>query len=132
MIRFISIIILAAGIGAASLAQDSNEYQCTMGALTRRVAIMHETGVSVPCEVQYFKDSEASGEQQVLWRALNEEGYCEAKAAAFVAQLTEMGWDCGVTATMPNEGEAEPEADMQDDTAALAPAQEVESASNET
>ena len=103
-----------------------------MGALTRRVAIMHETGVSVPCEVQYFRGSEAPGEQQVLWRALNEEGYCEAKAAAFVAQLIEMGWDCGVTATMPNEGEAEPEADMPDDTAALAPAQEVESAGNET
>ncbi len=132
MTRFISTIILAAGIGVASFAQDSNQYQCTMGELTRRVEIMHETGVSVPCEVQYFKDSEAPGEQQVLWRALNEEGYCEAKSAAFVAQLSEMGWDCGATATMPTEREAEPEAEMPDDTAALEPAQEAEPAGDET
>jgi len=132
MIRIISTIILAAGIGAASFAQDSNQYQCTMGELTRRVEIMHETGVSVPCEVQYFKDSEAPGQPQVLWRALNEEGYCEAKAAAFVVQLTEMGWDCGATAAMPEESEPAPEAEMQDDTAALAPAETVESTDDET
>ena len=132
MIRSISTIILAAGIGVASFAQDSNQYQCTMGELTRRVEIMHETGVTVPCEVQYFKDTEAPGEQQVLWRALNEAGYCEAKAAAFVEQLTDMGWDCDTTAAMPDESVAEPEAEMPDDTAALSPAEEVGAAGDET
>ena len=56
-------------------AQDAAEWTCVQGDLQRRVAIFYETGVAVPCEVQYFKDTEAPGDQQVLWRALNESGY---------------------------------------------------------
>lgn len=106
-------------------AQGQTSYQCTMGELTRRIEIMHETGVTVPCEVHYYKDMEAPGERQVLWRAVNEEGYCEAKTTEFVARLSGMGWNCstGAMPAEPAETEAQ-EAEMMDDTDALAPVEE--------
>ena len=98
-------------------AQDTNNYQCTMNNLTRRVEIYYETGVSVPCEVHYYKDTESPGERQVLWSAMNEEGYCEARATEFVARLGDMGWSCTAGALGGDDMAA-------DDTEALAPAEE--------
>ena len=112
-------------MSVSGFAQGQTGFQCTMGELTRRVEIMHETGVSVPCEVHYYKDTEAPGEQQVLWRALHEAGYCEAKTTAFIASLTEMGWDCAANvkpAAIQGMDDVEPE--MMDDTDALAPVEE--------
>ena len=106
-------------------AQGQTGYQCTMGELTRRIEIMHETGVTVPCEVHYYKDTEAPGERQVLWRAMNEEGYCEAKTTELVAKLTDMGWNCGAGAMPVEPAEMEAaEPEMMDDTDALAPVEE--------
>ncbi len=79
-----------------TLAQGA-ETQCTYGDMVRRVVIMTEPGVSVPCEVHYFKDTEAPGEDQVLWSASQQAGYCEEKAAGLVAKLEGWGWDCGPT-----------------------------------
>ena len=70
-------------------------YQCTNGDLTRRVEILTDPGVSVPCEVHYHKDTEAPGERQVLWSATAEVGYCERKTEEFVAKLQGWGWECG-------------------------------------
>jgi hypothetical protein len=108
-----------------ALAQGESGYQCTLGELTRRVEIMHETGVTVPCEVHYYKDTEAPGEREVLWRAMNQEGYCEAKTTEFIARLSAMGWDCGVS-SMPagDDGMDEAEPEASDDTESLAPAEE--------
>ena len=116
-------LILVFLLPALSYAQGAESYACKMGDLTRRVEIIHETGVTVPCEVHYYKDNEAPGERQVLWRALNEEGYCEAKMTEFVGKLLEMGWECGAS-TAPAEAATpeEADADMPDDTEALAPA----------
>ncbi len=127
MNRLITVLLFAFCVCMSASAQDSNQYQCTMGEHTRRVQIMHETGLSVPCEVQYFKDSEAPGEAQVLWRALNEEGYCEAKATAFIAKLTEMGWDCGASAVSPEpeQRDSTPDAELIDDSDVLTPAEPV-------
>ncbi len=108
------LIVVFLLLPSLSFAQDPNNYLCTMGDLTRRVEIFHETGVSVPCEVHYYKDTEAPGERQVLWQALNEEGYCEARTVEFVAKLQGMGWNCSVAGS-----DIEP-----DDTDALAPAEE--------
>jgi hypothetical protein len=74
------------------------ETACTYGDMVRRVVIMSEPGASVPCEVHYFKDSEAPGEDQVLWSASSQAGYCEEKAAEMVARLEGWGWDCGAAA----------------------------------
>jgi hypothetical protein len=92
----IPISILLAALPAIALAQ-AGETQCTYGDLVRRIVIMTEPGVSVPCEVHYFKDTEAPGEDEVLWRATRQSGYCEEKAAGLVAGLEQSGWDCRPT-----------------------------------
>ncbi len=103
-----------------AVAQEAPSYVCTNGDLTRRVEVIYETGVTVPCEVHYFKDTEAPGESQVLWRALNEAGYCEAQAESFVGKLRGWGWDCNASASSPMQDEP-----MQsDDTEALAPSED--------
>lgn len=85
------IVMLIPGI---ALAQGA-ETRCTNGDTVRRIVIMSEPGVSVPCEVHYFKDTEAPGEDQVLWSARSQEGFCEEKAAELVSKLEGLGWDCG-------------------------------------
>ena len=117
----ISLVVLTAAIlPFASLAQDQTNYQCSQGDLKRRVEIVYETGVTVPCEVHYYKDTEAPGERQVLWRALKQEGYCEEKTQEFVRQLASWGWSCGQAAAA-EEAAAPEEAD---DTDALVPEEE--------
>jgi hypothetical protein len=76
-------------------AQTNTNYRCTMGELIRRVVVDRDTAAPVPCQVAYYKDSEAPGERQVLWSAENDASYCEARATEFVAQLENWGWQCG-------------------------------------
>jgi len=114
--RLLTFVLLTIIPGFA-LAQNVTEHRCTYGELSRRVTIVFEPGMTVPCEVHYYKDSEAPGEQQVLWRAVNEEGYCEAKVEEFLAKLTGWGWSCSDAEA----GVAAPE-QQPDDTDALAPA----------
>ncbi len=80
-------------------AQDAPEYQCVLQDLQRRVEVVYESSVAVPCEVHYFKDTEAPGEQQILWNAQNESGYCESQAQAFVEKLEGWGWNCDLVAS---------------------------------
>lgn len=89
---------------ADAAAQDPDKHRCTFGSLERRIEIYREPGLLVPCEVHYYKDTEAPGEQQVLWRAQNEEGFCEARVDEFLTQLSDWGWDCSAGAEL-----AEPE-----------------------
>ena len=115
-----------------ALAQGADT-TCTYGDMVRRVVIMTEPGVSVPCEVHYFKDTEAPGEDQVLWSATNQAGYCEEQAAGLVSKLEGWGWDCGAAAPAapaeaaeapePAEAPEAPEAPA-DTTGDLAPATE--------
>jgi hypothetical protein len=123
------------------VAQGTTSYQCNFENLQRRIEILTEPGVTVPCEVHYYKDSEMPGEKRVLWTASTEEGYCEAKTMEFVAQLREWGWECAAnspaepappTADSDEEPAVEPEMpdtpetsaeSASDDTAALTPAE---------
>lgn len=125
MMKRISLAILAAAaLPGLSAAQDASNYQCSHGDLQRRVEIIYETGVTVPCEVHYYKDTEAPGERQVLWRALNEEGYCEAKTQEFVTKLGSWGWTCTAAGVAEEAQQSEEEAD---DTESLAPVEDPES-----
>jgi hypothetical protein len=121
------VVFLIPSVGSA---KDSQNFQCTLRDMTRRVEIVSEPGVSVPCEVHYYKDSEAPGEQQVLWRAMNEAGYCESTAIEFIARLGEMGWQCGQAEQgAPADSDVESDDttdDTSDDTADLAPAEDIE------
>lgn len=110
---FVVILLLP----SLAFAQDITNYQCSLDELTRRVEILSEPGMAVPCEVHYYKDTEVPGEDQVLWSAQNEAGYCESKTAEFVERLRSMGWTCWDAGSAGEDAEA-------DDTNALAPAEE--------
>lgn len=96
---------------AAAVATD---YQCAYGDKQRRIEIVYEPGRAVPCEVHYYKDTEAPGEREVLWRAQNEAGYCEARTEELVARLRGHGWEC------------EAAVDAGDDSEDLAPPTDIE------
>lgn len=117
--------MLAALLPGLTFAQDVQKYQCTHGELQRRVEILYETGLTVPCEVHYYKDTEAPGELQVLWRAINQSGYCEMKTQEFIARLGELGWSC----SQGVEAEPEPgqESEQDDDTEIHTPGVDAES-----
>ncbi len=117
-------ILAAAALPGFAIAQDASNYECSHGELKRRVEIVYETGVTVPCEVHYYKDTEAPGERQVLWRALQQEGYCEEKTREFVTKLGSWGWTCTqASSAAPEEPATSEEAD---DTETLQPVDEVE------
>jgi hypothetical protein len=130
------LVLLTAMLPSISFGQDSQNYQCTQGDLTRRVEIVNEGGSPVPCEVHYYKDSIAQGEQQVLWRATNDADYCESKAREFIAKLEGWGWSCG-PASAPAAA-PEPATDLAedeelapvDDTDALMPGDETATTEN--
>lgn len=88
------------------VAQMNDSYTCTMGDATRRVVIEREGSAPVPCEVAYYKDTEAPGEREVLWNAQNDASYCGERSADFVSQLEGWGWQCDAT---------EPEATREED-----------------
>ena len=75
------IALLALVVPGLAIAQDAGKYQCTLGDLVRRVEILTEPGLTVPCEVHYYKDTEAPGESQVLWSACSVSASPEPEAA---------------------------------------------------
>lgn len=118
-------LFLATILPGLVFAQGSETYQCSYGELQRRVEILHETEMSVPCEVHYYKDTEAPGERQVLWSATNDAGYCEKKAEEFISRLQGWGWDCG-------QGDAQESMPaVTDDSASLTTAEETEPSDDE-
>ena len=132
MKKNIWLVLLAATFPGLAAAQAATAYQCSYGELQRRVEILTEPGVSVPCEVHYYKDTEAPGERQVLWSAASEEGYCGRKTEEFIAKLEGWGWSCssGAAAPAPEtapDPEAAPEATPEpadgDETDDLIPAE---------
>ena len=54
---------------------------------------MQSESSPVPCSVVYKKLTEGV-EDQVLWTAENDAGYCEDKAKAFVDKQIGWGWTC--------------------------------------
>lgn len=123
--RFKTVLAVSAlAVPGLLLAQDNTKYQCSYGELQRRVEIYTEPGVAVPCEVHYFKDTEAPGASEVLWNATNDASYCAAKTEEFIAKLEGWGWDCSAgaaeSAPMPD-ADAVEESDVQDDTDVLSP-----------
>ena len=130
---------LADAVGQESIRQGDKSL-CKIGNIMRRVEIQYyEQEKAVPCEVHYYKDTEAPGEQQVLWRALNETGYCERKTEELIARLQGWGWTCGQTGDSGPKVEPEQADDPAqggepvpgDDTEALEPAAEAEPTEDE-
>ena len=105
------IVILLTGISAGVYADSWN---CSSDDLVREVIIEYPQGGSLPCDVVYKKQTEGV-EDQVLWSAENEEGYCEDKARELVATLESSGWVC--LETVKQEADAGSEAGAESDTA---------------
>lgn len=116
-----ALIVMA--IPSPALAQDAGKYRCTYGEMVRRIEILTEPGVTVPCEVHYYKDTEAPGETQVLWSAQSQAGYCEEKTDGLLTTLEGYGWDCGRGDAQDAEPmpEAPAEEEVRDDTDVLSP-----------
>jgi hypothetical protein len=106
-IRFTATLLVLV-LSGTSFGQDAPSYQCTYADMQRRVEVLYETGMTLPCEVHYYKDTEAPGEMQVLWRAVSEVGYCELKAQEFIVKLTELGWSCAQGDDAAKDGDPAP------------------------
>ncbi len=97
--KLLGVILVAGGLPAWSVTE------CTKGALTRTIAVVYaDPGQPVPCEVLYEKPTEQ--QTMTLWRAANEAGYCEARAAEFVEKLISLDWQCTDVAERGAEAEA--------------------------
>ena len=69
---------------------------CEHEGAVREIHVVYEVeGQTVPCTVNYVKNSGT----QALWRAENNEGYCEEKADAFIAKQEGWGWTCEAQAS---------------------------------
>lgn len=89
-------LTLALLVGTFSAAAADNQItHCQLGDAVRIIEVAYPQGTELPCEVHYTKD----GQDTVLWRASNEAGYCEQKAADFAEKQRSWGWQCVVTAS---------------------------------
>ncbi len=120
-----TLVFLVALIPGFALGQTGTAYQCSFDGMQRRIEILTEPGVTVPCEVHYFKDTELPGQNQVLWTATTQAGYCEAKVEEFVGKLREWGWECAPATPTESavEDETVEDSEPSDDTEALEPAE---------
>ncbi len=91
----------------------ADSWNCSSSDLVREVVIDYPEGGSVPCNVIYKKQTEGF-EDQVLWSADNQEGYCEEKARELVANLESWGWVC--LETVKTEAEEVTEVDVEVET----------------
>ena len=70
---------------------NAQNYSCKLNNQTRTISVVYVSPpAKIPCKVNYQKDERTV----TLWRADNNQGYCEAKAAAFVKKQKDWGWDC--------------------------------------
>ena len=93
--------------GVCALAQDSkvNRTICERGDRQQFIDVVFETGKTLPCELRVTRSK--LSKPRSMWRANNEEGFCEVKAIGMVQRLTDAGWDCRVAETEPTRSEAE-------------------------
>jgi hypothetical protein len=87
----LSVVML--GLVLVPAAGYANSWSCKHGNILREVKIEYSGESPVPCKVVYNKPDEDKS-SKVLWNAESEQGFCEAKAKAFVAKLESWGWAC--------------------------------------
>ncbi|MCP8898882.1 hypothetical protein [Gilvimarinus xylanilyticus] len=90
MERHVLWLLLALALGAQ--AENNYQYVCQLDGEQRLIEVAYLLpDQAVPCEVRYRKNDE---ELQVLWRADNQEGYCESKANQLMKEQREWGFEC--------------------------------------
>ena len=83
--------VVGALLSGTAIAGDNIRYECRSGSSLRAIEVIYMQRESpVPCEVRYRKQ----GQEETLWKANYEVGYCEKQAAAFVRKQENWGWLC--------------------------------------
>ena len=91
MQRFcVSLILCFASV--AAMAGNNYHYVCKLDDSVRLIEVAYLVpDQTVPCEVRYQKDDEAPN---VIWRADNQEGFCENKAQVLKQKQEAWGFSC--------------------------------------
>lgn len=72
----------------------ANSWTCHYAELTRNVVIFYPNEpATLPCKVYYTKPNE-NVMPRTLWKAENDDSYCERKAVEFIKTLESRGWQC--------------------------------------
>lgn len=72
----------------------AKSWTCHYAELTRNVLIFHPNEpATLPCKVYYTKPDE-NVMPRTLWKAENDDNYCERKAVEFIKTLESRGWQC--------------------------------------
>ena len=116
-LKFRVMQIFAVLLFGVSANVHADSWNCSHDDLVREVIVEYPQGGSVPCDVVYKKQTEGV-EDQVLWTAESEEGYCEEKARGLVAKLESWGWVCLETVSSEPAAEAPTEPEAATDEAA--------------
>ncbi|MES9832096.1 MAG: hypothetical protein ABW139_07595 [Candidatus Thiodiazotropha sp. DIVDIV] len=74
----------------------ANSWTCNYAELTRHIVVFYPNEPSrLPCKVYYTKPNE-NVMPRTLWKAENEDNYCERNAIEFIKKLEALGWQCSI------------------------------------
>src|SRR5690554_2902229 len=85
-------LLLLTCLPLAAMGSDNYRYLCQQAGEEREIEVAYLLpDQTVPCEVRYRKNN---GKPEVLWRANNQEGFCEIKAQELMEKQTQWGFGC--------------------------------------
>ena len=87
------VTLLIITLFAIPLTGYAESWSCKHDNHVREINIQHETTEALPCSVVYKKQTEGI-DDQTLWTASSDAGYCEEKARALVEKHVGWGWAC--------------------------------------
>ncbi|HEY7884707.1 MAG TPA: hypothetical protein VIC08_07120 [Cellvibrionaceae bacterium] len=88
----IIISVIVGLLPAAAFASGNYHYSCKLQDEVRLIEVVYLLPEqTVPCEVRYQKNQE---EPEVLWRANNQEGFCEIEAQKLKRNQESWGFTC--------------------------------------
>jgi hypothetical protein len=93
--------LLALALGAAGNWHPAAavEYRCRNGDSVRLIELSGpESTQGAACEVRYWRNADAPGTGQSLWRANRDTDFCAARARELIARLEAGGWTCDASA----------------------------------
>jgi hypothetical protein len=98
-----TLLLITSALACTTAVAEPTE--CRHGELIRTVDVIYQNpGQATPCEVLYDKPTES--ERATPWSAVNEAGYCEAKASELVERLNALGWTCQAAPAAAQESDA--------------------------
>jgi hypothetical protein len=84
---------------AAAPSAANYAYACQLEDSARHIEVAYLLpDQKVPCEVRYQKNDEPV---KVLWRAVNQEGFCESHAQQLVKKHQALGFECTSHGAVP-------------------------------